>query len=152
MIYSEQYQVARLLDDYYSGQSVALNDIGVAAYVADVKITDLFGLSTMTVTEAQRTNQFDVSTLERICSADDVKIAIVYNHVFRDQVFLHGNPRGWIEVGRSDLLRSMAGGDPMFVFYAVGPEQASLLRVHLDEFRRSVPPSVQTTGADDRRG
>ena len=152
MIYSEQYQVARLLGDYYGGQSVALNDIGIAAYMADVKITDLFGLATMEATKAQRENQFNASTLERICSANDVKIAIVYNHVFRGQVFLHGNPRGWIEVSSTGLLKSLSGGTPVFVFYGVGQEQANLLRAHLDEFRRSLPPSLQTPGTDARPG
>jgi hypothetical protein len=152
MIYSEQYQVARLLDDYYGGQSVALNDIGVAAYMSDVKITDLFGLATMEATKAERENKFYTSTLEQICSAGGVKIAIVYRHVFRSQVFLHGNPRGWIEVGSAGLLKSLAGGGPVFVFYGVGQEQANLLRVHIDEFRRSLPPSMQTTGGDDLRG
>ena len=152
MIYSEQYQVARLLDNYYRGQSVALNDIGVAAYLSDVKITDLFGLATMEATKAQRENQFNPSTLERICSASDVKVAIVYNHVFRGQVFAHGNPRGWIEVGSAGLLKSLSGGGPVFVFYGIGQEQANLLRAHLDEFKRSLPPSMQTPGTDARPG
>ena len=152
MIYSEQYQVARLLDDYYGGQSVALNDIGIAAYMSDVKITDLFGLATMEATKAQRENKFYTSTLEQICSAEGVKIAIVYRHVFRSQVFRHGNPRGWIEVDSTGLLKPLSGGGPVFVFYGVGQEQANLLRAHLDEFRRSLPPSMQTTGADDRSG
>ena len=131
---------------------MALNDIGVAAYMSDVKITDLFGLATMEATKAERENKFYTSTLEQICSAGGVKIAIVYRHVFRSQVFLHGNPRGWIEVGSAGLLKSLAGGGPVFVFYGVGQEQANLLRVHIDEFRRSLPPSMQTTGGDDLRG
>ena len=152
MIYSEQYQVARLLGDYYGGQSVALNDIGIAAYMSDVKITDLFGLATMEATKAQRENQFNASTMERICAASDVKVAIVYNHVFRGEVFAHGNPRGWIEVGSAGLLKSLSGGTPVFVFYGIGQEQANLLRVRIDEFRRSLPPSMQTPGTDARPG
>jgi hypothetical protein len=143
VIYSKQYQIARLLDDYYGGQSVAINDIGVAAYMTDVRITDLFGLATVAVTKAQRANQFNLSTAERICSAGDVKIAIIYS-----QVFEHESPRGWIKIGSAGLTKALSVGDPTFSFYGVGPEQANLLRVHLDEFGRTLPPSMQTPSAD----
>ena len=143
IVYRQQYQLARLLNDYYGGQSVALNDIGVAAYMTDVRITDLAGLATMAAADALRADQFRLLSVERICSAADVKIAIVYSGLFT-----HGNPKGWIEVGSAGLLKPLSVGGPVFVFYGVGDEQANLLRVRLDEFKRSLPPSIQMSAAN----
>jgi hypothetical protein len=143
ILYRQQYQLARLLNEYYGGQSVALNDIGIAAYMSDVRITDLAGLATVAAADAIRANQFDLLSIERICSAADVKIAIVYR-----RLFAQGSPQGWIEVGSAGVLKSASVGGPKFVFYGVGEEQANLLRAHLDEFKRDLPPSSQTSAAD----
>ena len=143
IIYRQQFQLARLLSDYYDSQSVAINDIGVASYMTHVRITDFFGLATMAVAESMRTNQHNLPVIEQICTAAGVKIAIVYR-----QVFPHGIPNGWIEIPSAGLLKPLSVGGPEFIFYAAGPEQASLLRARLDEFRHSLPAQLQIPGTE----
>jgi hypothetical protein len=140
LVYEQQYQVARFVKDFYSAQTVALNDIGVVDYEADIKVIDVAGLATMAVADAMRTNRFDLAAAHEAGKIGGMQIGIVYTSLFPARP-----PRCWIEVGTWQLPKSAALGSSGFTFYGYGDAQAERLRSNLEAFQTRLPAPIKTS-------
>jgi hypothetical protein len=140
IVYSQQYQVARFVKEFYRGQTLAVNDIGLVDYMTDIRVVDVAGLATTSVADAIRAHSFDRRTLYDISKAANIRIAIVYRHLFPS-----GPPSDWVEVGGWELPKPFGLGSPGFTFYAFGEEQARLLRANLESFAPRLPAHVTAT-------
>ncbi len=139
-IYQQPYQMGRFVAQFYPGQGVAANDIGLIAYEADPRLVDLVGLATTDVLRARRARAFDTSAIDAITRAHGTKIAIVYDAWFADL------PRSWQRVARWSVPSSYVLGGDTVSFYAVDPAEAESLAAHLREFERALPAGVKVRG------
>ena len=65
-IYEQQYQMAQFLDTYYSGEEVALNDIGTINFFTDIQCTDLIGIGSNEVVSEKLKGNFNTNSLRKI--------------------------------------------------------------------------------------
>ena len=140
-VYEQQYQVAKFLGQHYSGQGVALNDIGAPNYFADIRCLDLWGLGSADVERLRVRGAFDREAIDRLTAASHVQIAVIYRSWFADKI-----PAGWVPIEDWTITdikgHSVLGGDTV-TFYAVNPSEASSLAHNLLEFDRQLPPGVR---------
>ncbi len=72
-VYEQQYQTAQFLHRYYTGQAVALNDIGAPNYFGDINCLDLWGLGSVEVQRLRARNAFDRAAMTRLADANGVR-------------------------------------------------------------------------------
>lgn len=141
-IYHQQYQMGRFLHVYYSGQGVAANDIGAIDFLADLRLTDLYGLASLDVVEAKLNGGYDTAAIGRISLKNGARVAVVYDSWFRALAQL---PSSWVRVANWSISDNVICGDDHVSFYAIRPSDAPELRGALIEFEKNLPPgSVQT--------
>lgn len=138
-IYSQQYQMARFVERYYPGASVAANDIGAINYRTDLHLFDLVGLADPEVLRLKRRKAYTTAAIEAGAIERKVAIAIVYDSWFSDtRPAVFGGPslpQSWVRVGRwRTAYGEHLGGDTVS-FYAVRPEEENCLRQNLQDFR-----------------
>ncbi|HZU86402.1 MAG TPA: hypothetical protein VFF78_02890 [Anaerolineaceae bacterium] len=140
-IYHQHYQMALFLKEYYSGRSVAANDIGAINYLADIQGLDLYGLGTVEVARAKQTGQFNQAMMTSLVNDHGVEILILYNVTFEGQI-----PPQWIEVGQWQISNRVVVGSDTLSFYAPGPARQSEIIAHLKDFSSRLPASIQQSG------
>jgi hypothetical protein len=136
-IYEQQYQMARFLKTYYDGQSVAVNDIGLVNYLADLKLTDLAGLASQDVMHLMRQGKLDGRQIDRITQAANVKVALVFDSWFPSL------PSAWARIGQWTIPHNVVCGGDTVSFYAVDPAEAQPLAAHFKAFSPSLPSDVK---------
>jgi hypothetical protein len=141
-IYQQQYQMGLFLSRYYTGRTVALNDIGATNFLADIHVLDLIGLGSLDVARLRLAGQFDAEHLETLAKDRGASIAIVYDTWFGDE---NGSliPASWQRVGQWTISRNVVAGADTVSFYAVDPAEVDRLTEHLREFAPHLPPGVQ---------
>jgi hypothetical protein len=139
-IYQQQYQMGMFLDEYYDDQTVALNDIGVASYAADIHLIDALGLANMEVASARRTGEY---TRERIAEVTaNADIAIIYTTWFPQ-----GIPENWRAIGSWQVVaNNVVLGDMTVTFFAINPDAEAQLLANLVEFSPRLPSNVVESG------
>ena len=139
-IYEQQYQMGLFLKRYYEGATIALNDIGAANYLADIRCVDLYGLADREILAAFRAGTYSVATLERIGRERGARIAILYPHWVR-------MPASWVQVGQWQIGKNIVNGGDTVAFFALqrGEEQ-NLIR-NLREHAARLPASIRQGGA-----
>jgi hypothetical protein len=142
-IFEQQVQFAHFLKRYYPQASIALNDIGAAAYYSDAKILDLVGLGSNEVAHAKIDGQFTTEAIERLSKAHGVEIAIVYDSWFAGALRL---PPSWSLVGQWEIRGNVVCGSPIVSFYAVQANALPNLERNLAEFAYQVPATVIQRG------
>ena len=55
--YHQQVQMGTLLREYYTGRTIAVNDIGAVNFFADITVIDLVGLASMDVARLRRAGE-----------------------------------------------------------------------------------------------
>lgn len=139
-VYEQQYQVAQFLGQHYSGQGVALNDIGAPNYFADIQCLDLWGLGSADVERLRVRGAFDREAIDRLTTASHVQIAVIYSSWFAGKI-----PASWVPVEDWKITdikgHSVLGGDTV-TFYAVDPSAAPGLARNLLDFDPQLPPGV----------
>lgn len=138
-IYDQQYQMASFLKLYYPRAKVALNDIGIVNYLADIHCIDLWGLANMHITHARLNNLFSPDIINRITLRTDTQIAILYPTWFQ---WAGGLPGNWKKVGQWRIQNNLVCGDSTVCFYAVNPAEKSKLRAALIEYSAKLPKDV----------
>lgn len=140
-IYEQHYQVGRFVQQFYEGETVALNDIGAVNYLADVRCLDLWGLANLDVAAAWRTDTYDTEWLGSYAASQEVEIAIVYDDWFEAEE-IGGVPSRWTKVGTWTIPnRVVAGGDTVS-FYAVTPDAVDELAANFRAFVPELPADV----------
>lgn len=139
-VYQQQYQMGRFLARYYSGQSVAANDIGAINYLGNLQILDLAGLASMETARLRLDRTYTPSNLQHIAQTRQVRIAVLYEKWFVGKI-----PSQWIKVGEWQIPNNIICGDDRVAFFAVVPDECHVLRNNLIEFSAQLPPGVKAS-------
>ena len=138
-IYEQQWQTADFFGRYYTGETVAVNDIGLVAYRGNVEIFDLWGLANKDVAFLRLKNKLDGNKLDSLLDLNNVKIAAIYKQLFD---YPSGFYRDWHEVGSLTIRNNIACGEPEVVFFAKDSAQMIKLVKNLIDFSSSLPENV----------
>ncbi len=151
-VYSQQIQMARFLNRFENGASVAANDVGAINYYADIDCLDLVGLGDRDVFRLKRRGIYTATTLTNLAAARNVQIAIVYdswfNPVYQNHVAGPPLPLSWIRVARWRTPNGEYLGSSIVSFYATDNKEADKLKRDLALFELTLPPSVQAISGD----
>ena len=142
-IYEQQYQMGLFLHGLPAGSTVMANDIGAVAYLADVRLIDLYGLATQETAQARREGRVDRALLARLAAPAAPAAVVVYRSWFADAI-----PSDWIQVGTWKVPEEVVVADRTVTFYATRPADAALLARALQAFQARLPPSVSARIAD----
>ena len=138
-IYRQQIQMARFLDEFYPGASIAISDIGAICFFTDARCLDLRGLGDTEIARLRLEHQYSRSNLERIVRSRRVEIAVTYENLLKS-----GLPRSWTKVGAWRMPDNVICESDTVVFYAVGDGTAVPLSEHLEEFDKRLPAVVKS--------
>jgi len=142
-IYEQQYQMGLFLHGLPAGSTVMANDIGAVAYLADVRLIDLYGLATQETARARREGRVDRELLARLAAPAAPAAVVIYRSWFADAI-----PPDWIQVGTWKVPEEVVVADRTVTFYATRPADAVLLARALQAFQAHLPPSVSARIAD----
>jgi hypothetical protein len=138
-IYRQQYQMGLFFREFYSGEAVALNDIGAVAWLAPVRVVDLIGLASPDVANARRQNADDTAFFAATLRRHGATAACVYDYYFSGSRVL---PPSWRKVGEWRMDHHAAVSRETVAFYAPFPDEARRLREALDRFAGQLPSGV----------
>jgi hypothetical protein len=142
-IYEQQYQMGLFLHGLPAGSTVMANDIGAVAYLADVRLIDLYGLATQETARARREGRVDRELLARLAAPAAPAAVVIYRSWFADAI-----PPDWIQVGTWKVPEEVVVADRTVTFYATRPADAALLAQALQAFQAHLPSSVSARIAD----
>jgi 4-amino-4-deoxy-L-arabinose transferase-like glycosyltransferase len=140
--YQQQYQMGLFLQRYYTGETVAANDIGAINYLADIKTLDLVGLASIDIARARFKGVYTWQTISRLSYDHNVKMAIVYDSWLGDLI-----PPSWVKVGQWRITNNVVQGSDVVSFYGVNEASSEALATHLREFAPHLPLGVDQAGA-----
>ena len=146
-IYEQQYQMARFLRKYYSGSTVAANDIGAIDYFADIHCLDLYGLGSVAVTRSKRDHTFTTKWMETFVAGKQGRIAIIYDQWYQQY---GGVPRDWDKVGSWSIRNNVVAGSNTVSFYAINVSDRTELMMNLKAFSSELPADVIQSGSYTR--
>ena len=136
--YDQQVQMGRFLRSYYTGRTIAVNDIGAVNYFADINVVDLVGLASMDVARLRRAGHRG-PWIASMAAEKQVDVAIVYDSWLIEN---GGVPASWHKAGEW----SGAVPNSTVAFYAVRPDQVAELKGNLRAFMPDLPPDVTPSG------
>jgi len=137
----QQVQMGRFLSRFYAGRNVLLNDIGAPSYLADLHITDIYGLATPAVAKARVDYQWDAKFLKSLIAKNHIDVAIVYVEGLPKILPPDNVPYALIPIARWELPSGAQIGK-WVVILAGNPDEAPVLRANLQEFQKELPPGV----------
>ena len=126
-----------------AGSTVMANDIGAIAYLADVRLIDLYGLATQETARARREGRVDRALLAGLAAPVPPAAVVIYRSWFADAI-----PPDWIPVGTWKIPEEVVVADRTVTFYATRPADAALLAHELAAFESRLPPTVTARIAD----
>jgi hypothetical protein len=129
-IYTEQYQMARFAQQYYTG-NVAINDLGLVSYGMPPSryVYDIWGLGTPSVATHQ------VTSFSDDMARHHVGLAIIYKGATQPVA-------SWQPLGTMCTEASVYVFVKCVDFYSVNPSENSFLEDQFQRFRKTVPQSV----------
>jgi hypothetical protein len=142
-IYDQQYQMALFLKEFYSGDAVAVNDIGIINYMDDIKCLDLWGLADEEIAKLKFDGTYNTRDMYSLANKKNVTIAMVFDSWYPPY---GGIPPQWIKVGAWTISHNIVCGDPTVSFYAVDSSQTQNLIQNLRNFSSRLPSDVMQTG------
>jgi len=135
-IYEQQFQMHRLLADYYP-KPVAVNDLGLTAFRNEQHVLDLLGLGSHQALDLYITEP-DSEWITRLADANSVRLAMVYDEWFPSL------PTPWVLLGvlhRDGLMVSTANNEVFM--YARDKASAEMARPSLHAWAATLPPKVR---------
>jgi hypothetical protein len=142
-IYEQQYQMGLFLKEFYTAETVAVNDIGAVNYLADIKCLDLTGLTTKEVVKAKALRRYHTREIDTLAKTSGAVIAIVYEEWF---MFDRSLPPAWSYIGSWKITGNVVCAYPEVRFYAIAPDEQFKLFLNLVDFSKQLPPSVEERG------
>jgi hypothetical protein len=131
-IYDQQYQMHRLVVDFYR-QPIAVNDIGWVAFRNPNYILDLGGLASRDALLA-RTHQEGPQWMSRLAAQHGVQLVMIYDDWYPQ------HPAGWVRVGqlKFDQMKVTAA-DSKVSFYATSAGSVAPIRTAVQKFQTTLP-------------
>lgn len=139
-IYEQQYQMGLFIKQFYNNESIALNDVGAVNYLADVKCTDVYGLSNMDVARAKKGEYYTPEELSGLLKNNNIKVIIIYDKWFKNMI-----PSDWIKVSDWEILNNIVCGDNKVSFYVRDPKDKEDLLKNIKIFSTRLPDDVKVT-------
>ncbi|MDX1909441.1 MAG: hypothetical protein SF053_20545 [Bacteroidia bacterium] len=139
-IWHQQLQTAHFLEQHYPGTPVALNDIGAAAALARVSVTDLAGIGDHEVQQLRLTGHYSPADIAAILSRRGVRRAVVHDIWVGELI-----PADWIPVLKVTIPDNFICADAAVTWYAADPETAARLQADWQRYRQQLPAGVQDT-------
>lgn len=143
-IYLQQYQMARFINQYYDGESVALNDIGAVSYKSDIYLLDFFGLASNDVTQIMLNRKLNQEDIAQLSLDANIKLAIIYPVLFG--FWKADMPSGWVRVGDWKNPANMTGLSDTVAFYAPNTIEEQVLIGNLCDFSAELPDGIIEKG------
>lgn len=140
-IYEQQYQMGLFLKQYYTGQTIAANDIGAICYLADIHLVDLIGLASADIYHLREIDEFNADRVLPLCDQRHVSIAIAYE-VWLEFSGMRGYEREWKKVGAWKIRDDIVCGSNVVTFFAVEPSEEQRLTANLRAFSKTLPADV----------
>jgi len=130
--YHDHLQMARFVARSYPRDTIALNDIGTAAFYTDATLIDLAGLGSVEpVRAAAQGRRLTRDEVAAWASSRYASIAILQPQwIYVARI----TPPSWTLVATWRVPRDVVFGDPLVGFYAVTPEQIPRLCRALADF------------------
>lgn len=141
-IFRQHRQVAALLQQYFDGEAVAMNDIGVVSFYSGVRVFDLVGLATLDAASSRRAGQWDAAQMNASLSHHHVDVAVVYDTWFQGDQAFH---REWERIGEWTTDREDVRSEGTVTFFARTDHAGVRLRAALQEFNPRLPPDLVET-------
>jgi hypothetical protein len=131
-IYQQQYQMASFLRQYYQGECIAANDVGLINFLAEVRCLDLWGLTNIQVARAMLQGKYNTSAISAIVRENDCQSVVIY-----DSWFEHygGAPREWVRIGQWHISNNIVCGDSIVTWYAPDTAHSARLTNAIEEFQ-----------------
>ncbi len=142
-IYEQQIQMAGFINEYYSGRSIALNDIGAVNFYANIYCTDLIGLGSTEIADAKLGGYFNKQFLSELSKKNNVRIAIIYDEWFDRKNLI---PDEWKPAGKWKIQDNFICGSDEVTFYATSPDAFAELINDLRNFSGRLPADVIQSG------
>jgi hypothetical protein len=142
-IYQQQFQTASFLRDHYAGAAVAVNDIGLVNFLADIRCLDLWGLANRDVAAARRRGVYGPETMRALAETEGAGVAVVFERWFAR---FGGLPPEWERVGQWTIPDNVACGSPTVSFFATRASARGGLASSLREYSSRLPAAVAQSG------
>lgn len=139
-IFAQQYQMGLFLKEYYEKETVILNDIGAASYLADIHCIDLLGLASMETARLRLEGGFTSTDIAAIAKRKNASIAIVYDIWLNN---LGGIPSTWVKVGMWKIPNNIVCASDTISFYAMTENEAIKLLSALKSYQPSLPKDIK---------
>jgi len=140
-IYEQQYQMGLFLHRYYSGRTIAANDIGAISFLADIHLVDLVGLASADIYHLKEEHEFNTARVLQLCDERNVCIAVAYEYWLEDGG-LTGFQERWKKVGGWKIQHDVVCGSNVVSFFAVQPSAKRELIENLRSFSKTLPADV----------
>jgi hypothetical protein len=134
-IYEQQIQMARFLHTYYTGQPVAMNDVGAVSVFSDIHCIDVVGIADADVLQLRRAHR--LADLDGLVRHKGAHIAVVYESWFGRWL------PDWHRTGTWTIHDNIVCGDSTVTFLAADPAADSLLTLQLHAFESGLPAGVR---------
>lgn len=146
-IYLQQYQAARFFSQYYRGAPIVANDVGLVSYKADTDCLDLWGLANNRIAIRIAQNAMNTAVMREMAQKRNVHVGFLYTMAFTG---VETPPAEWkiVETWTSPLDPGHTTANATISLYATTPEDAAILKTHLDEFRHTLPSQVIARAPD----
>ena len=126
--------MAAFFNEYYPGESVALNDIGAVCYETRCRVTDINGIADQPVILAKRNGSYSPDFIDNLSQKRNVKLAALHEQFVSDAI-----PKSWVKVGEWNLGNHFMTADPLLSWYAVDSLQAEKLEISLEDWQKNQP-------------
>lgn len=137
-IYEQQTQMGFFLQKYYSGQTVAANDVGAISYYGNIHTLDLWGLGNNEVMKARKNKTWGSGYLQKLVQDNNTRVAVIYDSWFDSSL-----TTAWKKVATWEISNNFSCGDSKVSFYAVDSDQANILMNNLKTFNAQLPNTVK---------
>ncbi|MBN2363833.1 hypothetical protein JXL83_06855 [candidate division WOR-3 bacterium] len=141
-IYEQQYQMGLFVKEFYSGETVLLNDIGAVCFLSDIKCVDVWGMANYEVMCLKNKGIYCTDDFERLANENDGKIAVVYVDWLD---FFGGVPDKWIKVGKWRIKDNIVAAREEVDFFAFDSQEAVRLKNYLALYKKNLPEDVDQT-------
>ena len=140
-IHDQQYQMGLFLQEYYSGKTAAVNDIGLVSFMSESKVLDLWGLGSLDVAKEIMQGTYYSTSLVQLSGRYDTKVVIIFDSWFRGVI-----PHEWVKVGEWEISDNVVCGDSKVSFYVISAAAQDELAENLREFSILLPDRVIQRG------
>lgn len=151
-IHASAYNTGRFLDEYYSGKTVILNDIGYPSYYADIYLLDLIGLGSHDWLQLVRDGKANQQTMQTWADEKGAEVALIYSsYIVSSKNRETRIPETWILVGQWKIMhKTFVLADNAWNLYAVNNDYAAEMHQHLVEYTDRLPKHVEFINLYDK--